>query len=102
MEHSLGLITLWATNQALVNLRKWRSYQASFPTMTLYDWKSTERKKTAKNTNMWKLNNMLLTNQWITEEIKEESKKMPTSKQQQRHNNPNPKPMGCSKSSSKR
>ena len=27
-------------------------------------------KKTAKNTNMWKLNNMLLNNQWITEEIK--------------------------------
>ena len=40
----------------------------------LYDWKST-RKKSAKNTNTWKLNNMLLNNQWITEEIKEEIKK---------------------------
>ena len=30
------------------------------------------KKKTAKNTNTWKLNNMLLNNQWITEEIKEE------------------------------
>ena len=30
------------------------------------------KKKTAKNTNMWRLNNMLLNNQWITEEIKEE------------------------------
>ena len=33
------------------------------------------KEKTAKNTNMWKLNNMLLNNQWITEEIKEEIKK---------------------------
>uniref|UniRef100_A0A8C3WD81 Uncharacterized protein n=1 Tax=Catagonus wagneri TaxID=51154 RepID=A0A8C3WD81_9CETA len=29
----------------------------------------------AKNTNTWRLNNMLLNNQWITEEIKEEIKK---------------------------
>ena len=41
----------------------------------LYDWKSTTRKKTAKNTNTRRLNNMLLKNQWITEEIKEEIKK---------------------------
>ena len=33
------------------------------------------KKKTAKNTNTWRLNNMLLNNQWITEEIKEENKK---------------------------
>ena len=33
------------------------------------------RKKTVKNTNTWKLNNKLLTNQEITEEIKEEIKK---------------------------
>ena len=33
------------------------------------------RKKTAKNTNTWRLNNMLLNNQDITEEIKEEMKK---------------------------
>uniref|UniRef100_A0A8C3VM48 Reverse transcriptase n=1 Tax=Catagonus wagneri TaxID=51154 RepID=A0A8C3VM48_9CETA len=33
------------------------------------------RKKMAKNTNTWRLNNMLLNNQWITKEIKEEIKK---------------------------
>ena len=33
------------------------------------------RKKSAKNTNTWRLNNMLLNNQEITEEIKEEIKK---------------------------
>ena len=33
------------------------------------------RKKSAENTNKWRLNNMLLNNQEITEEIKEEIKK---------------------------
>ena len=32
-------------------------------------------KKTFKNTNTWKLSNMLLNNQWISEDIKEEIKK---------------------------
>ena len=35
----------------------------------------TNQKKTTKNTNTWRLNNMLLNNQCITEEIKEEIKK---------------------------
>ena len=74
MEHSLRLITSWATSPTSVTSRKLKSYQASFPTTTLYDWKST-RKKSAKNTNMWRLNNTLLNDQWITEEIKEEIKK---------------------------
>ena len=38
------------------------------------------KKKTVKNTNMWRLNNTLLNNQWITEEIKEEIKKIPRDK----------------------
>ena len=33
------------------------------------------RKKIVKNTNTWRLNNMFLNRQWITEEIKEEIKK---------------------------
>ena len=32
------------------------------------------RKKTVKTTNTWRPNNMLLNNQWTTEEIKEEIK----------------------------
>ena len=32
------------------------------------------KKKTVKNTNTWRLNNMLLNNQWITKEMKEEIK----------------------------
>ena len=43
---------------------------------------------------------MLLNNQEITEEIKEEIKKIPRDKWQWKHDNL--KPMGCSKSSSKR
>ena len=35
---------------------------------------STTRKKTIKNTNIWRLNNRLLNNQQITEEIKKEIK----------------------------
>ena len=33
------------------------------------------KKKAAKDTNTWRLNNMLLNNQRITEELKEEIKK---------------------------
>ena len=34
-----------------------------------------KKKKTLRNTNIWRLNSMLLKNHWITEEIKEETKK---------------------------
>ena len=33
------------------------------------------KKKTAQTTNTWRRNTMLLNNQWLTEEIKEEIKK---------------------------
>ena len=35
-------------------------------------------KKLQKHTNTWRLNNMLLNNQWIIEEIKEDIKKTKT------------------------
>ena len=38
------------------------------------------KRKTANNTNTLRLNNMLVNNQWITEEIKEEIKKIPRDK----------------------
>ena len=37
MEHSLRLITFWATNQASVTLRKLKLYQVSFLTTVIYD-----------------------------------------------------------------
>ena len=33
------------------------------------------KKKTVRNRNTWKLNNTFLNNQWVTEEIKRQSKK---------------------------
>ena len=74
MEHSPGYIISWVTNQALVNLRKLKSYQVSFPTTALR-LDINYRKKSVKNTNTWRLKNTLLNNQEITEEIKEEIKK---------------------------
>ena len=56
------------------------------------------RKKSVKNTNTCRLSNTLLNNQEITEESKEEIK-IPKNKWQWKHDDP--KPMGCSKSSSK-
>ena len=44
IDHILG-----HKNQTSVNLRKLESYQASFLTTMLYDWKSTTRKKLQKN-----------------------------------------------------
>ena len=57
------------------------------------------RKKTVRNANTWILNNTFLNNQQVTEEIKREIKKISRNKWQWKHNS---KPMGCSKSSSKR
>ena len=39
---------------------------------TIWDWKSITGKKTVKNTNIWRLNSVLLNNREINEEIKEE------------------------------
>ena len=74
------------------------------------------REKNVKNTNTWSLNNTLLTNQEITEEIKEEIKKYLETTENESTMIQNlwdaakavlrakddPKPMRCSKSSSKR
>ena len=57
------------------------------------------RKQSVRNTNIWRLNNTLLNNQEITEENKEEMKKH-LETNEWKHDDP--KPMRCSKSSSKR
>ena len=53
------------------------------------------KNKTVRNINTWRLNNMFLNNQHVTEEIKREIKKQIT-----KHDNS--KPMECSESSAKR
>ena len=76
VEHSPRQTTSWVTNQTSVNLRKLKSYQASSPTTTLCDQTLITRKKTLRNTNTWRFNNIFLNNQQITEEIKREIKKI--------------------------
>ena len=41
----------------------------------MYETRNKLQENNAKNTNTWRLNNMLLNNQVITEEIKQEIKK---------------------------
>ena len=58
------------------------------------------KEKTVRNTNTWRLNNILLRNQQVTDEIKREIKKFLETNDNE--NTTTQKPMGCSKSSSKR
>ena len=77
-----GEIISWVTNQALVNLRKLKLYQASF--LTLYQEsfpkinyrEGKKLLKTHTHTHTWNLSNTLLKNQWIIKEIKEKIKNM--------------------------
>ena len=67
MEHSPREITSWVMNQALVNLRQLKLYQASFfgrSTMRL-EISYGGKRKTAKNTSTWKLSNVRLNDQRI-------------------------------------
>ena len=57
------------------------------------------KKKTAKSTNMWRLNNILLNNKWVTE-VQRGTQKLPGGKWKWKHSDP--KSMGYSKCSSKR
>ena len=74
MEHSPGYITFRAINIALAKLKKkieiFSSIFSDHNAVRL-DVNYREKKKERK-TNIWRLNNMLLYNQQITEEIKKE------------------------------
>ena len=58
-----------------------------------------KKKKTVRNTNTWRLNNMFLNNKQVTEEINREIRKFLETNDSENNNS---KPMGCSKSSPKR
>ena len=74
MEHYPEQTISWVTDQTSVNLRKLKPYQASSPTTMLRDQVSIIRKK-LRNTDTWRLHNMFLNYQQVTEEIKMEIKK---------------------------
>ena len=59
----------------LGNFKKIEFTSSTFSNHNAKRLEINDNKKTAKSTNTWRLSNMLLNNQWITEEIKEEIKK---------------------------
>ena len=65
-----------------------------------YEIRNQIVKKDCINTNSWRPNNVLLNNQWVTEEIEEEIKKYLETKWNWKHHDP--KSVQCSKSSSER
>ena len=58
------------------------------------------KENSVRNTDTWRLNNIFLNNQQVTKEIKTEIKKFLETNDNEK--NDNSKPMGCSKSSSKK
>ena len=62
------------------NLGNFKKIEIISSMLSRLQLKINNKKKTAKNTNTWRPNSMLLNNQWITEEIKEEVKKIPRNK----------------------
>ena len=74
IEHFPGLITSWVINLALVNYKKIEIISSIFSDHNAVRLDVNYRKKkTIKNANIWRLNNMLLNNQQISEEIKKEN-----------------------------
>ena len=69
IDHILGY------KSSLGNFKKIEIISSIFSNNNAIWLEVNNKKKSAKNTNTWRLNNMLLNNQWITEEIKEEIKK---------------------------
>ena len=65
----------WTINLALVKKKKKKEIIPSiFSDHNTVRLDVNYREKTIKNTNIWRLNNMLLNNQQITEEVKKKSK----------------------------
>ena len=69
IDHMLG------HNASLGKFKKIEIISSIFSNNNIMRLEINYKKKTVKNISMWRLNNMLLNNQWITEEIKEEIKK---------------------------
>ena len=65
---------MWGHKTNLSKLKKTEIISSIFSHHNAMRLEINYKKKTAKNTNTWRLNNMLLHNQWITKEIKEEIK----------------------------
>ena len=75
MEHSPRWTTSWVPNQSSINLRKLNYIKHLLQPQSYETRYQLQEKKTVRNTNTWRLNNMFLNNQQVTEEIKKEIKK---------------------------
>ena len=98
-EHSPGETISWGHKSNLSKFKKIEIISSIFSNHNSMRLDINYKKKTVRNTNTWRLNNMFLNNQQVTEDIKREIKKISKNKWQWKQNS---KPMGCSKSSSKR
>ena len=72
--HFLRQTTCWDMKHVSTNSRKLKLYQASSLTVMLCNQKLITRKKIGKHTKTWRLNNILLNNEWVNNETKEEIK----------------------------
>ena len=70
-EHSPGDDHILGHKSSLSKFKKIEIISNFFSNQNAMRLDISYRKKTVKNTNTWRLNNMLLNNQEITEEIKE-------------------------------
>ena len=66
---------IWGHKSSLGKFKKIEIISSIFSNHNAMRLDINYRKKSVKNTNAWKLNNMLLNKQKITEEVKEEIKK---------------------------
>ena len=74
VDYSACWTTSWVTNKTSVNLRKFKSHQASSLIQCHETRYQLQEKITVRNTNAWRLNNKFLNNQQVTEEIRREIK----------------------------
>ena len=74
METSPGKITSWAINLALVKSKKIEIFPSVFSDHNAVRLDLNYRRKNIKNSNIWRLNKMLLNNQQIMNNIKKKIK----------------------------
>ena len=63
------------TNQASTSTNDWNHTICIFRPQCYEIWNQPREKKTGNTTNTWRLNNILLKNEWVNQKIKEEIKK---------------------------
>ena len=74
MEHSQGLTTYWGTKLTLNKFRCIEIISSIFSDHNGVTLEINHRKRNEKKLTTWKINNMLLKNQWVNEKLKREIK----------------------------